>query len=195
MHLRQLFAAAALALVATPAATLELEAGVGRARVATDPFNLLLPALPGIDSAPGFARDVTVLAAGARFDLLLVVPVSVSVFASDTARFQQSYSLGPMLPAEVVLDHAVRTRGARVAFAPAIPLGNGWELDAALGLQFTQHRVTTAQDGVPDATFDSVGPYGGVGVTWWPLPVLGFRAGADLAENYEAFTIGVRIGF
>lgn len=192
---RRFLAAALLFFAAAPAAALELHAGYGHARVATEPLNMLPVLLPP-GGAPAFEREVAVLSGGARFDLFMVVPISVSAFASDTGRFQRSYSPGVGLP-DIEAAHTLEARGVRIALAPAIPLGNGWELDGSIGAQYLEQEMTV--DLTPTQTFivksNSLGGFAGVGVTWWPLPVFGLRAGVDVAEDYEALTIGLRIGF
>lgn len=192
----RLLSAALLCCAAVPAVAVELHASYGQARIATEPVNLLVPVATDEVRVPGFEREVAVLSGGARFDLFMVVPISVSAFTSGTERFRHTYAPSGGLP-EVDAAHSLEARGARIAFAPAIPLGNGWELDGALGAQYLEQEMTIAfgLDQLFRLKSSSLGGFAGAGVTWWPLPVLGIRAGVEVAEDYEALTVGARLGF
>lgn len=192
----RLFAAFTLACVTAPVSAdfLTVEAGVSRARVTTDAMPLNLPLHPNISEVPAFTRDLTLVSARVSFRALLV-PVTATVFVSDAEEFVHRYGAQGLAAVEFPVTHSLRAAGARVAWAPSLPLGNGWELDGALGVQHVSLRIALGEFDAAGRTQSRTGPYGGVGVTWWPLPVLGLRAGVDVAEDYEAFGIGVRIGF
>ena len=188
--------------MSSPVLSVTVDVDVGRAEVKTDAFEARFVADPEFTvDIPSFSRKVSVISLGLRSEAA-GIPLFATVFASDSDRFFRNYGGPPPLPGSpngspsLTVDHSVGVHGLRIGANPAVPIGDAWELDGLIGVQYMRTRVGHRPGliGSPRKTSD-IGLVAGVGASYRFSPRVGLRLGIDFAEDYRAATLGIRYRF
>lgn len=84
-----------------------------------------------------------------------------------------------------VQRHRLHTRGPFAALQAAVPVADGWQVQARLGLGRWQTALTTAVNGAEafDATESHLGPLLGAGLAWRLPRGLGVVAAVDVGQH------------
>lgn len=158
-----------------------------------------LEAAAGIVSDAGAGRS-----GGGRLSVTAAVPWGD---AGWTGGLLLGYAaLGATAEGPAVQRHRRTSSGPFIALQAAVPIAEGWQAQARIGLAHWQTALVTSVHGAPayEASERHVGPLVGAGLAWRWSPALALTASVDLGQHRfdglpsvrsALWSLGVSIGF
>ncbi|MEY4910112.1 MAG: hypothetical protein RL260_3830 [Pseudomonadota bacterium] len=137
-----------------------------------------------VELAPGLASDAEAgRSAGGRVSAGVMWPLGDA--GASAGAVLGAASFGDTRTGPWVQRHRRHTSGPFAALHAAVPLAEGWQVQARIGLGRWQTALTTAVNGsdVFEATEHHLGPLLGAGLTWCLRPALGVVAAVDVGQH------------
>jgi hypothetical protein len=137
-----------------------------------------------VELAPGVVSDAeTGRSVGGRVSAGVMLPLGGGGASAGVVLGAASF--GDTRTGPWVQRHRRHTSGPFAALQAAVPLAEGWQVQARIGLGRWQTALTTAVNGsdVFEATEHHLGPLLGAGLTWRLRPALGVVAAVDVGQH------------